>query len=72
MTNDITRYEVNQHGEIPLSYGRYVRWEDYEDVVRELLERIEKLDAEVLDSRNYYSEGFEDGWEAAKEEERWK
>jgi hypothetical protein len=74
MTNDkdITRYEVNEHGELPLSYGRHVRYDDYDEHVQWLLGRIEKLEAEVLDSRNYYSEGYEDGWEAAKEEERWK
>jgi hypothetical protein len=49
MTNDIVRYEVNEHGELPLSYGRYVRWEDYEDAVRELLERIDELEADIID-----------------------
>jgi hypothetical protein len=44
---DITRYEVNEHGEIPLSYGRYVRYDDYDDHVQWLLGRIEKLVEEI-------------------------
>lgn len=26
--NEITRYELNEYGELPLSNGRYVRWEE--------------------------------------------
>jgi hypothetical protein len=71
---DIVRYEVNQHGELPLSYGRYVRYEDYDEHVQWLLGRVEKLELKVLNlqDEDNYSEGYEDGWEAAKEEERWK
>jgi hypothetical protein len=74
MTNDkdIVRYEVNQHGELPLSYGRYVRYDDYDDHVQWLLGRIEKLEDQINSMIGDYSYGYEDGWEAAKEEERWK
>jgi hypothetical protein len=74
MTNDkdIVRYEVNQHGELPLSYGRYVRYDDYDDHVQWLLGRIEKLEDQINSMIGDYSDGYEDGWEAAKEEERWK
>lgn len=57
--NDITRYEINEHGEIPLSYGRYVRWED----VQELLDLVEGLQ----DAEDSYENGFDDGWAEAKE-----
>jgi hypothetical protein len=57
MTNDkyIIRYNVNEHGELPLSYGRYVRYEDYEDHVNELLGVINSLESD-------YTNGYEDGW----------
>jgi hypothetical protein len=51
MTNDITRYEINEHGELPLSYGRYVRYEDYDEVVQQLLERIDELES-VIDLKD--------------------
>jgi hypothetical protein len=38
---------VNEHGELPLSYGRYVRYDDYDDHVQWLLGRIEKLEEEI-------------------------
>ena len=57
--NDITRYEINEHGEFPLSYGRYVRWEDYQD----LLERLERLEDEV----SSYDSGYDDGFADAKD-----
>lgn len=56
---DITRYEINEHGELPLSYGRYVRWED----VQELLDLVEGLQ----DAEDSYENGFDDGWAEAKE-----
>lgn len=59
MTNDITRYEINEHGELPLSYGRYVRWGD----VQELLDLVEGLQ----DAEDSYENGFDDGWAEAKE-----
>jgi hypothetical protein len=45
---DIVRYEINEHGELSLSYGRYVRYDDYEDAVRELRKEIERLEDEIL------------------------
>lgn len=68
MTNDrdITRYEINSQGELPLSYGRYVRYEDYDNHVQWLLGRIEKLEQKVLESQEYYSEGYDEGYEACE------
>lgn len=47
---DITRYEVNEHGELPVSYGRYVRWEDVQDLIKE------------FETCQNYSTGYDDGW----------
>jgi hypothetical protein len=62
MTNDITRYEVNEHGEISLSYGRYVRYEDYEDYedrVQWLLEKVERLETRLRDCYDDYTLEYE-------------
>lgn len=62
---DITRYEINEHGEIPLSYGRYVRYEDYDNHVQWLLGRIEKLEDELASAENPccdYDAGYQYGY----------
>jgi hypothetical protein len=67
MTNDkdIVRYEVNQYGELPLSYGRYVRYEDYLEHMQELYKEIEHLQAS-----DDWSDGWEEGYQAGLEEGR--
>jgi hypothetical protein len=70
MTNDkdITRYEVNEHGELHLSYGRYVRWEDYEDAVLELRKEIARLENKLDECWSDYDEGFSDGYSTCEAE----
>jgi hypothetical protein len=65
MTNDrdIPRYEFNEAGELPLSYGRYCRWEDVEELIAAYKREIERL-ADNVDS---YGNGYDDGWAEAKE-----
>jgi hypothetical protein len=60
---DITRYDINEHGELPLSYGRYVRYEDYLEIVAHLQERIYELE----DAEDSYENGYDDGWKDAKD-----
>jgi hypothetical protein len=59
MTNDIIRYEVNEQGELPLSYGRYVRFEDYEDRVQWLLEKVTRLETRLRDCYDDYTHEYE-------------
>lgn len=63
---DITRYDINEYGEIPLSNGRYVRWEDVEDLLVEHAKGLEKLQREIDSESNNYDHGYDDGWEEAK------
>ena len=69
MTNDkdITRYEVNEHGELPLSYGRYVRWEDIRDLLEDMQDKIYALEEEI-DDQTSYDDGYSDGHAAGYEE----
>lgn len=70
MPNDLTRYDINNAGEIPLSTGRYVRWEDVEDLLVEHAREVEKLEAQ-LDGGSYsYQEGYDDGYADAEHEFR--
>ena len=64
MTNDrdITRYEINEHGEIPLSCGRYVRYESYQEHVEELLSDIRYLQNKLEGMKDDYTNGHEEGW----------
>lgn len=66
---DITRYDINDAGEIPLSTGRYVRWEDVEDLLKNYEERIDTLESEVEDADSY-QEGYDDGYAEAEHEFR--
>jgi flagellar biosynthesis/type III secretory pathway protein FliH len=59
--HDITRYDVDTHGELPLSYGRYVRYEDYDEHVQQLLKEIDTLEHELRGKDTSYSNGYEDG-----------
>lgn len=54
---DLTRYEINEHGELPVSYGRYVRWEDHVEIVAHLENEVKF----ALDG-NDYSSGWGDGY----------
>lgn len=68
---DITRYEINEHGEIPLSYGSYVRWEDVQEILEEMQTRIYALEEDVDDLASYddgYSDGYADGYETCERE----
>lgn len=47
---DIQRYEINDAGELPVSYGRYVHWEDVEDLFKEMQEEIDRLQDEVSET----------------------
>lgn len=63
---NITRYEVNEHGELPVSYGRYVRWEDFDYFTQELLKRIDSLEDQLADAEAPccdYDAGHEDGYQ---------
>lgn len=64
----ITRYEINEYGELPLSTGRYVRWEDFDDVTQELLMEIDTLKQELMCKDENYSVGWDDGYEEGKQE----
>lgn len=73
MTNDkdITRYEINEHGELPLSYGRYVRWEDVQEILEEMQTRIYALEEDADDLASYddgYSDGYANGYETCERE----
>lgn len=59
---DLTRYDINDAGEIPLSTGRYVRWEDVEDLIKDYEQRINTLETEV-ENADTYQEGYDDGYE---------
>jgi hypothetical protein len=52
MTKDIARYEVNEHGELPLSYGRYVRYEDFIEIVESLQDKIDELESDIIDLKD--------------------
>lgn len=66
MTN-ITRYDINEHGELPLSNGRYVRWEDVEDLLIAHAKEINQLHSKIDDCEDDYSTGFDDGWQEGYE-----
>ncbi len=66
--HDITRYEVNEHGELPLTHGRYCRWEDVEDLLIQLYKKIDNLEDEVDNGSATYQEGYDDGYADAREE----
>lgn len=69
MTN-IPRYDINEHGELPLSNGRYVRWEDVEDLLVAHAKEVNRLEEE-LDSKDMsYSYGYDDGYRDAEYEFR--
>jgi hypothetical protein len=57
--NNITRYEFNEYGELPLSYGRYVRYEDYDEHVQWLLEKVERLETRLRDCYDDYTLEYE-------------
>lgn len=63
MPDEITRYEINECGELPVSYGRYVRWEDYQDVVDKLEGLIEKLEDKVADVEDDYWRSYDNSYE---------
>lgn len=69
MTN-ITRYDINEHGELPLSNGRYVRWEDVEDLLVEHANEIDRLEDEIENGSATYQEGYDDGYADAEYEFR--
>lgn len=61
----ITRYEVNEQGDLPVSYGRYARWQDVEDAMKEMQEEIDRLEDEVAKAESPccdYDDGHEDGY----------
>lgn len=58
---DIQRYEINDAGELPVSYGRYVRWEDAEDLLQELREEVAYYRDVDTSWSDGYDEGFGDG-----------
>jgi len=53
---EITRYEINEHGELPVSYGRYVRYEDFLEYVR------------TTGNNPDYSDGWDDGYKEGYEQ----
>lgn len=62
---DITRYDINEHGEIPLSNGRYVRWEDVEDLLKEMQENIDDLENDLASAESPccdYDAGYQEGY----------
>lgn len=65
---DITRYEINEHGEIPLSYGRYIRWEDVQELLQSYEDKIERLHDKLCGMGDDYSDGYDDGYEACERE----
>lgn len=67
---DITRYDINEHGELPLSTGRYVRWEDVEDLLAEHAKEIEQLERKLDLNDGDYSSGYDDGYADAEHEFR--
>lgn len=64
--SDLTRYDINEHGELPLSYGRYVRWEDVQELIGDYEKQIEELATEVDNLGSRYDDGYDDGWYDAK------
>lgn len=67
---DITRYDINEYGELPLSNGRYVRWEDVEDLLIEHAREIDRLEDEVENGSATYQSGYDDGYADAEYEFR--
>lgn len=67
---DITRYDINEYGELPLSNGRYVRWEDVEDLLIEHAREIDRLEDELESKDMSYSYGYDDGYADAEQEFR--
>lgn len=66
--NNITRYDIDEYGELPVSWGRYVRWEDYYEVIKELYQEIEQLELQQRFNECNYSNGWDDGYEEGVQE----
>lgn len=61
----IKRYEVNEHGELPVSYGRYVRWEDVSHLIQEMSQRIDNLEDDLASAESpccSFDAGYQEGY----------